>query len=65
MQKTSFTNFVTSRIKWFIGRLHGHVPKVLVFGSGMESLPFIHMLLWEKSSPFKPIGMYPGKDGEL
>lgn len=35
-----------------------------MFGSGLESLPFVRMLMWEKVSPYKPVGLFPGKDGK-
>lgn len=44
-------------------RLQGHVPRVLVFGSGLESLPFVRTLMWEPASPYRPIGLCPGKEG--
>lgn len=61
----SFASPITSKIKWFLRRLHGHVPKILMFGSGLESLPFVHMLMWEEASPYKPVGLFPGKDGKV
>ena len=63
LSANSFTSPITNKIKWFLRRLRGHIPKVLVFGSGLESLPFIRMLMWEKSSPYKPVGLFPGKEG--
>ena len=44
-------------------RLQGHVPRVLVFGSGLENLPFVRTLMWEPASPYRPIGLCPGKGG--
>ena len=44
-------------------RLQGHVPRVLVFGSGLENLPFVRTLMWEPASPYRPIGLCPGKEG--
>lgn len=59
----SFTYPFTSRLRSLVRRLQGHVPKVILFGSGLESLPFVRKLFWEQDSPYTPIGLYPGKDG--
>ena len=60
---SSFTSPVIMKLKWLLRRLQGSVPKVVVFGSGLESLPFVRRLMWEESSPYKTIGLVPGKDG--
>lgn len=59
----SFTYPFTSRLRSLVRRLQGHVSKIILFGSGLESLPFVRKLFWEKDSPYLPIGLYPGRDG--
>ena len=44
-------------------RIQGHIPRLLMFGSGLESLPLVRLMMWEVDSPYRPIGLYPGKDG--
>lgn len=61
----SFTSPFTARLRSLVRRLQGHVAKVVLFGSGLESLPFVRKLFWEQDSPYKPIGLYPGKDGTI
>ena len=63
--RQSFAYPFTSRLRSLVRRLQGHVAKVVLFGSGLESLPFIRKLFWEKDSPYTPIGLYPGRDGML
>ena len=46
-------------------KIQGIVPRVLVFGSGLETLPFVRTLMWEQASPYRPVGLCPGKDGML
>lgn len=42
------------------------IPKVVMFGSGLDNSGFVKSLLWDKKSPFTVKKMFPGKfDGKL
>ena len=45
-------------------RIQGRVPRLLMFGSGLESVPLIKLMILETNSPYKPTGLFPGKDGK-
>ena len=34
-----------------------------MFGSGLESIPLVCNMLWEESSPYRPVRLFPGKEG--
>ena len=34
-----------------------------MFGSGLESIPLVRNMLWEESSPYRPVRLFPGKEG--
>jgi len=36
-----------------------------MFGSGLESLPLVRNMLWEDASPYRPVKLFPGKEGQL
>lgn len=59
----SFTHPVTHKLKLLVRKLQRNVPRLLMFGSGLESVPIVKMMLWEELSPYRPTGMFPGKDG--
>lgn len=54
----------TQRIQSFMRRLQGHVPRLLMFGSGLETVPLVKRMILDTNSPYKPAGLFPGKDGE-
>jgi len=35
-----------------------------MFGSGLESIPLVRNMLWENSSPYQPVRLFPGKEGQ-
>jgi F-box protein 4 len=59
----SFAHPITGRLRSLVRRIQGHIPRLLMFGSGLESVPLVRSMLWEGDSPYRPIGLYPGKDG--
>lgn len=63
LPRQTFTRPLTSRLRSLVRRVQGHIPRVLMFGSGLESVPLVRTLLWEDASPYRPIGLHPGKDG--
>ena len=60
----SFSYPVTQKLRSFMRRLQGHVPRLLLFGSGLETVPLIKRMIMDTNSPYKPAGMFPGKDGK-
>lgn len=54
---------ITSKFKSLVRYISGHVPKVLMFGSGLESLPVVRAMMFDDNSPYRPMGLYPGQDG--
>ena len=59
----SFTHPVTHKLRKLMRRLQGASPRLLMFGSGLESVPFVKTMLWQPLSPYQPTGLFPGKDG--
>ncbi|XP_011404472.1 PREDICTED: F-box only protein 4-like isoform X1 [Amphimedon queenslandica] len=53
----------TQRLQSFVRRLQGHIPRLLMFGSGLETVPLVKRMILDSNSPYKPIGLVPGKDG--
>lgn len=45
-------------------RIQGRIPRLVVFGSGLETVPLIKLMILESNSPYKPTGLIPGKDGQ-
>lgn len=54
---------LAGRFKSLVRYISGHVPKVLMFGSGLESLPVVQAMMLDDNSPYRPMGLYPGQDG--
>ena len=61
--RQSFAHPITGRLRSLVRRIQGHVPRLLMFGSGLESVPLVRSMLWERDSPYHPIGLSPGRDG--
>jgi F-box protein 4 len=61
--RQSFAYPITGRLRSLVRKIQGHVPRLLMFGSGLESVPLVRSMLWEADSPYHPIGLSPGKDG--
>ena len=59
----SFTHPVAHKLRKLMRRLQGAFSRLLMFGSGLESVPLVKTMLWEPQSPYKPTGLFPGKDG--
>ena len=59
----NYSNPVTHTLRYIMRRIQGRVPRLLLFGSGLESIPLIRLMILEKNSPYQPIGLFPGKDG--
>lgn len=45
-------------------RIQGRIPRLVMFGSGLETIPLIKLMIMESNSPYKPTGLFPGKDGK-
>ena len=63
LPRHSIVHPITGRLRSLVRRIQGHIPRILMFGSGLESVPLVRSMLWEERSPYHPIGLYPGKDG--
>jgi hypothetical protein len=62
--QNSFTfPVVTQKLRSFMRLLQGHVPRLLMFGSGLESIPLVKRMILDTNSPYKPTTLFPGKDG--
>ena len=59
----NFTNPVTHTLRYIMKRIQGRVPRLLMFGSGLESIPLIRLMIMGNNSPYKPTGLFPGKHG--
>ena len=59
----NFTNPVTHTLQYIMKQIHGRVPRLLMFGSGLESIPLIRLMIMGNNSPYKPTGLFPGKHG--
>ena len=59
----SFTQPVTHKLRKLMRRLQGTSPRLIMFGSGLESVPLVKTMLWQPQSPYQPTGLFPGKDG--
>lgn len=59
-----FSNGVVKVFKSLTRRLRPHIPRVVMFGSGLESIPLVRNMLWENSSPYRPVRLFPGKEGQ-
>ena len=59
--KTSI-NFPTQipKLKYFFGFA---VPRIVMFGAGLDSSGLVKRILWNKVSPFEVKGMFPGQFG--
>ena len=51
-------------LKSLTRRLRPHIPRVVMFGSGLESMPLVRNMLWEESSPYRPVRLFPSKEGK-
>jgi len=49
-------------LKSLTRRLGPRIPRVVMFGSGLESIPLVRNMLWEESSPYRPVRLFPGKE---
>ena len=59
-----FSNGVTKVFKSLSRRLRPRIPRVVMFGSGLESIPLVRNMLWENTSPYRPVRLFPGKEGQ-
>ena len=59
-----FSNGVTKVFRSLTRRLRPRIPRVVMFGSGLESIPLVRNMLWENSSPYRPVRLFPGKEGK-
>ena len=60
-----FSNGVTKVFKSLSRRLRPRIPRVVMFGSGLESIPLVRNMFWENTSPYRPVRLFPGKEGQL
>lgn len=61
--RQSFASPLAGRLRSLMRKIQGHIPRILMFGSGLESVPLVRSMLWENDSPYHPVGLYPGKNG--
>ena len=62
--QNSFSYPVINTLRSLMHRLQGRIPRLLMFGSGLESIPLVRLMIMEKDSPYQPVGLFPGKEGE-